>query len=114
LTAADMEKFRQFALAIRFAPNPFRKVDDTLPNEPVQVPGNTFAGNPTTGLVVFDSHITAGTASCTGCHSHPFGAAGGTLGGVTPVEPTSTATAALFNGNADKVPPEEAKVAHLP
>ena len=113
LSAADMETFRQFALGIRFGPNPFRKVDDTLPNTPVQVPGNTFAGNPTTGSTVFNTHITDANASCTGCHAHPFGAAGGTLGGVTPAEPTSSATAALFNGNADKNAHEDVKVAHL-
>lgn len=113
LSATDMEKFRQFALGIRFAPNPFRNVDDTLPNGAIQVPGNTFAGNPTTGSLVFDTHITDANASCTGCHTHPFGAAGGALGGVTPAEPTSSSAAALFNGNADKVPHEDVKVAHL-
>jgi DNA-binding beta-propeller fold protein YncE len=113
LSAVNMEAFRQFALGIRFAPNPFRKVDDTLPNAAVQVPGNNFAGNPTTGSTIFDTRITDANVSCIGCHAHPFGAAGGTLGGVTPTEPTSTATAALFNGNADKVPHEDVKVAHL-
>jgi DNA-binding beta-propeller fold protein YncE len=113
VTAADMEKFRQFALGIRFGPNPFRNVDDTLPNTAIQVPGNTFAGNPTTGSTIFNTHITDANATCTGCHAHPFGAAGGALGGVTPTEPTSPAAAALFNGTADKIPHEDVKVAHL-
>ena len=113
LSAVDMEKFRQFALGVRFGPNPFRNVDDTLPNLAIQVPGNTFAGNPTTGSTIFTTRITDANASCTGCHSLPFGAAGGTLGGVTPTEPTSSATAALFNGNADRTPHEDVKVAHL-
>src|SRR5438093_913283 len=53
LTAAQMELFRQFALGITLPPNPFRNVDDTIPNAPVTIPGNPFTGNPTAGQALF-------------------------------------------------------------
>jgi YVTN family beta-propeller protein len=113
LSAADMESFRQFALGIRFQPNPHREVDDTLANEDVTVRGSPVPGNPTTGETVYNTFATDAGQPCLSCHAHPFGAAGGTLGGVEPAEPTSGTAAALFNGNADQSLHSDLKVAHL-
>jgi len=120
LSAVDMEAFRQFALAMRFPPNFYRKVDDTLPTEfEIPFPADNhgtppnFVSNPSRGLSVFDTFSTDGSQPCQSCHAHPFGAAGGQLGGVTPSEPTIPVTAALFNGNADQSPHSDLKIAHL-
>jgi mono/diheme cytochrome c family protein len=120
LSAADMETFRQFALAMRFPPNFYRNIDDTLPTQfeipfPADNHGTapTNVANPAHGLTVFDTFATDGGQSCQSCHSHPFGAAGGQLGGVTPSEPTLPVTAAVFNGNADQSPHSDVKIAHL-
>ncbi|HKQ61991.1 MAG TPA: hypothetical protein VJS92_11925 [Candidatus Polarisedimenticolaceae bacterium] len=113
LPAPAMESFRQFALGVRFPPNPHRNVDDTLPNNVVTIPDHPVSGNPAIGEVIFNTFPTDANQPCTACHALPFGAAGGTLGGVTPVEPTSNATAALFNGNADQSRHSDLKVPHL-
>jgi YVTN family beta-propeller protein len=121
LTAADMEKFRQFALEIRFPPNPHRLVDDTLPCGPrgsptdceVQPHGSILPGNPGEGEDIFDTGMTDGGGPCVACHTRPFGAGGGTLGGVTPQEPTSMNAAALFNGVGDQSLHSDLKVPHL-
>src|SRR4029079_8999823 len=65
------------------------------------------------GLAVFDTIATDGGQPCQSCHAHPFGAAGGQLGCVTPAEPTTPVTAALFNGNADQSPHSDLKIPHL-
>ena len=57
LTAEDMEQFRQFALAIRFPSNPYRNLDDTLPNHEVRVHGSLFPGNPGNGEVKITSPV---------------------------------------------------------
>src|SRR5262245_18021897 len=111
LSAAQMELFRQFALGISLPPNPFRNVDDTLPNAPVTIPGNPFTGNPAEGERIFLTGQTDAGQSCSACHAMPFGAAGGKLGGLEPGDPP-TAPAALFNGNADGVPHSDLKVPH--
>jgi DNA-binding beta-propeller fold protein YncE len=111
LSATQMELFRQFALGITFPPNPFRNVDDTIPNAPVTIPGNPFTGNPTTGQALFLSGSTDAGQSCSACHALPFGAAGGKLGGINPGDPV-TMFAGLFNGNADGVPHSDLKVPH--
>ena len=113
LSAADMETFRQLALAFPFPANPNRKVDDTMPNIPVLVPGLQSPGNPTRGQDLFATAPSDANQPCTSCHASPFGAAGGRLGGVTPTEPTSPNAAALFNGNADQSPHSDLKIAHL-
>ncbi len=120
LSAADMEAFRQFALGIRFPPNFYRNTDDTLPTQfelpfPADNHGTppNFVSNPSRGLAVFDTFQTDGGQPCRACHAHPFGAAGGQLGGVTPAEPTPLTAAALFNGNADQSPHSDVKIPHL-
>ncbi|PYS95850.1 MAG: hypothetical protein DMF50_06985 [Acidobacteria bacterium] len=111
LTADQMETYRQIALAINLPPNPFRNVDDTLPNAVVTVPGNPFAGDPTAGQSVFLTGQTDAGQPCAACHALPFGEAGGKLGGISPGD-LATARAALFNGNADGVPHSDLKVPH--
>jgi YVTN family beta-propeller protein len=111
LSAAQMELFRQFSLGIIFPPNPYRNLDDTLPNAPVTIPGNPFTGNPTAGQALFLSGSTDAGQSCSACHAMPFGAAGGKLGGIEPGDPP-TALAGLFNGNLDGVPHSDLKVPH--
>ena len=120
LSAADMEAFRQFTLAVRFPPNFYRTVNDTLPSEfEIPFPADNHGtapnmiSNPAHGLTVFDTFATDAGQPCKSCHSHPFGAAGGQLGGVNPSQPTAPVTAALFNGNADQTPHSDVKVAHL-
>jgi DNA-binding beta-propeller fold protein YncE len=121
VVAQDMEKFRQFALEMRFPPNPHRKVDDTTPcgtravdpSCEVQVQGSLFAGNPTEGALLFDTLQVAFGQRCMSCHAHPFGAAGGKLGGVEPEEETTADAAALFLGTSDDSPHSDLKVAHL-
>jgi YVTN family beta-propeller protein len=121
LSAPDMELFRQFALAIRFPPNPYREVDDTLPcgrrgtpDDCERTPhGSLFPGNPAEGEHLFDNGTTDGGGPCVACHTHPFGAAGGQLGGVAPAEPTAPAAAALFNGVGDQSLHHDLKVPHL-
>jgi hypothetical protein len=121
LSAADMSKFRSFALAIQFPPNPYRAVDDTMPCGPratdpsceVSFPGGLFPGNPTEGALLFDDFPADANQACATCHRHPFGAAGGQLGGVTPADPTSPATTALFNGTLDGSPHSDLEIPHM-
>jgi hypothetical protein len=121
LTAVDMERFRQFALAIHYPPNPYRRVDDTTPcgiraTDPlceVSVPGTLFPGNPTEGERIFLNEPVDASQPCVACHTLPFGAGGGKLGGVEPAQPTSSDAAALFNGDADGSPHSDLKIAHL-
>jgi YVTN family beta-propeller protein len=111
LPADQMELFRQFALGIVYPPNPFRNLDDTLPNTAVNVPGNPNPGNPAAGQALFFTGRTDANQPCSACHAAPFGAAGGKLGGVNPSDPNTFA--ALFNGNADGSPHSDLKVPHL-
>ena len=111
LPADQMELFRQFALGITFPPNPYRNVDDTIPNGPVTIPGNPFTGNPTAGQALFLTGSTDAGQSCSACHALPFGAANGKLGGINPGDP-DVAKAGLFNGNADLSPHSDLKVPH--
>jgi hypothetical protein len=105
LTAAQMDLYRSFALALTMPPNPFRRADDTHPQActndltrlcvlnsdcvapglctsgVVQLPGSPFPGNPANGDVLFTTHPSDAGQPCSACHALPFGAAGGKLGG---------------------------------
>jgi YVTN family beta-propeller protein len=111
LTAGQMGLFRRFALGIAFPPNPYRNLDDTLPNASVTIPGHPLTGNPAAGQTLFLSGRTDASQSCSSCHALPFGAAGGKLGGVEPGDP-ATARTALFNGDADGSPHSDLEVPH--
>ncbi len=111
LSPEQMELYRQFALGIKFPPNPYRNLDDTLPNTSVTVPGIQYPGNPAAGQVVFTTGRTDANQPCASCHALPFGTAGGKPGGVEPGDP-STARTALFNGDADGSPHSDLEVPH--
>jgi DNA-binding beta-propeller fold protein YncE/mono/diheme cytochrome c family protein len=111
LTPEQMELYRQFALGIAFPPNPYRNVDDSLPNTDVSIAGIQFPGNPAAGETVFNTGRTDAGQACASCHALPFGAAGGKLGGVGPGDPSAARTA-LFNGNADGSPHSDLEVPH--
>ena len=94
-----MEEFRQFALEIRFPPNPHRMVNDLPPNEEVQVHGNILPGNPRQGRKIFKDRLRWIAAySCTQCHNLNTGTRKGVLGGVEPEEPASTHVTRLHRG----------------
>jgi hypothetical protein len=115
VSAAVMEEFRQFSLAQAFPPNPFRPVDDLLPNAVVSIPGLPNPGNPFVGQQRFtgaQGPATDGGLFCVTCHQFPFGANGGKLGGINPGDPAG-ARAALFNGNADGSPHSDLKIPHM-
>lgn len=113
LSASDMETFRQFLLGVPMPPNPFRNTDDTIVNGFIQPFGSPFLGNPTTGINNFKALRADALQPCTSCHELTFGTAGGQLGGVTPTDPTSPVTAALFNGDGDQVPHSDVKIPQL-
>ncbi len=99
-TDEDMALFREFALGINFPPNPYRNVDDTLPDELVFFPHENYSGNPARGEDLFENMPIRGTAPCAGCHTlSNFGTADGTMGGVQPMEPTAPEASGMFNGN---------------
>jgi hypothetical protein len=106
---------------MRFAPNPYRTITDGYtcpprsvdPNCEVNVHGALFPGNPAEGDLLFHTLPVDANQRCTACHTNPFGAAGGMLGGVPPAQPTSATAAALFNGDADGSPHSDLKVPHL-
>lgn len=115
VSAEVMEEFRQFALAQAFPPNPFRTVDDQVPNAVVSVPGLSNPGNPFLGQQRFlgtTGAATDGGIFCVGCHALPFGANGGKIGGIEPGDPPG-ARAALFNGDADGSPHSDLKIPHM-
>jgi len=112
ISDTDMETFRRFALGIRFPPNPYRNLDDTLPNAVVQIPGHVVAGNPTVGAQVFQLPNIDGPASCNTCHASVFGSNGGKLGGLQPGDPSSD-IAGMVNGDLVVTFHSDMKVAHL-
>jgi hypothetical protein len=112
LTEQDMEMFRQFALDMKFPPNPHRNLDDTLPNQSVTIPGHPVSGNPFLGAQVFQAGNVDADQPCRACHALPFGAAGGKLGGLEPGDDPNL-QAGLFSGNLDGSPHSDLKVPHM-
>jgi DNA-binding beta-propeller fold protein YncE len=115
VSSQTMSEFRRFALDIVFPPNPYRNVDDTVPNAPVAIPGLPNPGNPEIGRQRFlglAGGFTDGGVFCVTCHTQPFGANGGKIGGLEAGDP-SQAKAALFNGDADGSPHSDLKIPHL-
>ena len=99
------------ALGINFPPNPYRNIDDSLPNADIAIPGMRVTGNPQAGETLFDTFASDGGQTCESCHQRPFGATGGKLGGLEPGDPLA-AIAGLFNGTLDGVPHSDLKVPH--
>ncbi len=82
ITTNEMQQFKDFLGTIRFAPNPFRTLNNTLATS-VALPGHKAlghgtlpagsqlsAGNPVNGQTRFR---TAGTTGCIHCHTLPAG-----------------------------------------
>lgn len=81
LTPEEMAAFEAFVATLQFAPNPNRRVDDTLP----PLVGN---GNPTIGRNLFrTARLDAGVLNCSDCHALPTG----TSGQITPAGPMLSA-----------------------
>lgn len=78
LTSTQMTAFREYALALRYPPNPIRKLDNTLRNpsggEPNELQGSLLYGSSSAPGPVTDS-----LADCQGCHT--IDAAAGHFGG---------------------------------
>jgi hypothetical protein len=89
LPTADMDTFTDFIKTVKFPPNPFRNLDDTMPSA-ITVPsqnggGATANGNPNNGRTLFTNNtLDGGVFTCNQCH----------------LLPTSTTTN-LFNGNLE-------------
>ena len=73
----------------------------------------SIGDRPSDGETLFNTGSLDAGQPCVSCHTQPFGAAGGQLGGVDPVEPTSSNAAGLFNGLADQSNHSDMKVPHL-
>jgi len=58
LTTEDMQAFTDFALQLRYPPNPIRNLDNSLTNDQNQ------------GVTALNKDLTDGVASCVGCHTH--------------------------------------------
>jgi YVTN family beta-propeller protein len=99
-TTAEMNAFTAFIMTVRFPPNPFRNLDDTMPAS-LTVPsqsggGATATGNPNTGLNLFvNSNLDANVFTCNTCHALPTGT-----------------TTNLFNGQAEQET-QDFKIPHL-
>ena len=87
LTAAEMQEFEDFLATIFFPPNPFRKIDNTLPTS-LPLPGHYTTGrfgpagqplpdgNAVSGLASFRPPVLldTGLLSCVTCHTRSTGA----------------------------------------
>ncbi|MEW6268285.1 MAG: hypothetical protein AB1689_03185 [Thermodesulfobacteriota bacterium] len=78
LTSVDMELYTDFIMTVRFPPNPFRNLDDTMPASitvPLQTGGGaTSTGNPNTGQSLFvNNNLDGGAFTCNLCHALPTG-----------------------------------------
>ncbi|MBK7947990.1 MAG: thrombospondin type 3 repeat-containing protein [Deltaproteobacteria bacterium] len=67
LPAADMTAFREFALLLRYPPNPIRALDNALRNPPTGA--SEQRGAALYGALGPGAPITDGLATCAGCHT---------------------------------------------
>lgn len=86
LTSTEMQEFENFLATIHFPPNPFRKLDNTLPTS-MPLPGHYTSGrfgppgqplpngNAVRGLSLyrFPNLLDRGTLACATCHTLPSG-----------------------------------------
>jgi len=71
-TASQMQDFEDFVATLRFPPNPFRNLDNTVPN--TIFPNG---GNPSEGEFLFhNAEIAGGSLTCNECHAVPTGTNG--------------------------------------
>ncbi|WP_106892851.1 beta-propeller fold lactonase family protein [Ahniella affigens] len=70
--ATAMQQFSDFIATVRYPPNPFRNLDNTMPTSiPVS---NGQTGNPNTGQTIFQTQpVLPGGATCQTCHAGPAG-----------------------------------------
>jgi YVTN family beta-propeller protein len=78
LSGSDMDAYTAFIETVRFPPNPFRNLDDTMPLS-MQVPNQTGVGtaaaDPNAGSNDFiNLQLDAGVLACNTCHTLPTGA----------------------------------------
>lgn len=83
LNPIDMGEMRTFLSTVRFPPNPYRNVDNTLPTDleiPFPATGRYASagspmpnGNALRGLDIYTSEITDDPFSCVTCHALPTG-----------------------------------------
>ena len=91
LPGADMAEFQQFVFSMRYPPNPFRKLDDTLPN-------SLASGNPQAGENLFLTvNLDGGAATCVSCHAMPTGENGLIIPGNLLQEPEAKKVPQLRN-----------------
>jgi YVTN family beta-propeller protein len=86
LTINEMQKFKAMLGTITFPPNPFRNIDNTLPNE-IELTNHytsgRFApageplgsGNPKNGLELYNGDFLDNVFQCASCHTLPTGMA---------------------------------------
>ena len=100
ILASEMQAYTDFIMTVHFPPNPFRNLDDTMPNA-ITVPsqsggGATATGNPNNGADAFSNLLLdSNVFSCARCHALPEGT-----------------SRALFNGNAEGES-QDFKIPHL-
>ena len=78
IPTTDMDTFTNFIMTVKYAPNPFRNVDNTMPTSltvPAQTGGGaTATGNPNSGQTLYvNNNLDGGAFSCNTCHSLPTG-----------------------------------------
>jgi YVTN family beta-propeller protein len=78
ISSGDMDTFTNFIMTVKFPPNPYRNLDDTMPTS-ITVPsqsgrGATATGNPNNGASLFvNNKLDANTFTCDNCHLLPVG-----------------------------------------
>lgn len=78
IAAADMDAFTDFIMTVKFPPNPFRNLDNSMPTA-LTVPsqnggGATANGNPNNGQTAFNvPNLDGGAFTCNLCHLLPTG-----------------------------------------
>jgi YVTN family beta-propeller protein len=86
LTAGEMQAFENFLATVTFPPNPFRNLDNTLPQS-LPLPGHytsgrfqmagipLVSGSATRGLTLYTTGLLDGVLQCASCHTLPTGMA---------------------------------------
>ncbi len=86
LTAIEMQQFKDFLATIYFPPNPFRNLDNSLPDS-IDLKGHVTSGrfgaagqplgsgNPRNGLRLYTEDLLDGAFQCASCHTLPTGMA---------------------------------------
>lgn len=70
--ATAMQQFADFIATVRYPPNPFRNLDNSLPTAITVTGGAT--GNPVNGQTIFQTQpVLPGGATCQTCHAGPAG-----------------------------------------